>query len=339
MAFVRETLGGTPAFWPNAHATVNLQFGCPQSGPLPNWGPCWDDAATDALNHWNNVATRFRFVRQTPAVAANPCTGSDRVNTAAFAPTLCGSGFGDALAVTTTTGFDDGTLIDTDIVVSTGQPFSTYPGPQQKNSAGMVITYDFHRVIMHELGHVLGLDHPDDHGQFVVALMNSHASDLDDVQADDIAGVNTIYPSSSVLDGTALLEDPNPQLGETVSGITIIRGWVCSAGQIDLQIDGTSFQAAYPTSRPDTQPVCGTSDTGFSFLFNWNRLGDGVHTVVALKDGVEFGRASVNVVTLGQEFLTGLNAQYLLPGFPTSGKNVVIQWRESLQNFVIVGEQ
>jgi len=60
---------------------------------------------------------------------------------------------------------------------------------------------------------------------------------------------------------------------------------------------------------------------------------------VALKDGVEFGRATVNVVTLGQEYLRGASGQYILPDFPTLGRNVIVEWRESLQNFVIIGTE
>ena len=125
-----------------------------------------------------------------------------------------------------------------------------------------------------------------------------------------------------------------------MSGLTLIRGWVCTAGRIDLQIDGVSFQAAYPTARGDTASTCNDDgNNGFSFLFNWNLARDGVHTVVALKDGVEFGRATVNVVTLGQEYLRGASGQYILPDFPTSGQNVIVEWRESLQNFVIIGTE
>ncbi|MGE0682707.1 MAG: matrixin family metalloprotease [Candidatus Binatia bacterium] len=333
-AFVRSLFpSGAAVFWSDAVTTMNLQFGCPSGSPLTNWGPCWDDAAEDALNRWNTVATRFRFSWQRPTVAIDLCNHTNFINTAGFASSICGTGFGDALAVTIATEFSNGRLADADVLLDAGRLWSTYPGPLQRNGSGAGTVYDFHRVVMHEFGHVLGLDHPDQHGQAVTSLMNSRVSDIDDVQADDIAGVNAIYPDFTAND--ALLEDPQP--GAIMSGLTILRGWACTAGRIDLQIDGVSFQAVYPTARGDTASICDDDgNNGFSLLFNWNLAGDGVHTVIALKDGVEFGRATVTVVTLGQEFLTGVNAQYRLPNFPTSGQNVIIEWRESLQNFVIV---
>jgi hypothetical protein len=39
-------------------------------------------------------------------------------------------------------------------------------------------SFDLHRIALHELGHVLGLDHPDEHGQTVDAIMNANISDL-----------------------------------------------------------------------------------------------------------------------------------------------------------------
>lgn len=333
LAFERTKLpSGALVYWGSAQAAINLGFGCPET-PLSNWGPCWDDAATDALNQWNTAA-KFRFSRAS-AQAADPCAHTDRVNTTAFASSICGAGFGPALAVTIVVGNStNGELIDADTLVDSARPWSTYPGPLQRNPAtNAVAVYDFHRVVMHEFGHSLGLNHPDVAGQTVNALMNSRVSDTDGLQADDIAGVNAIYPLNSA--GDALLEDPPD--GSTVSGISIIRGWACSAGHIDLQIDGATFQAAYPTIREDTRTACGGRDnTGFSFLFNWNRLGPGTHQVIALRDGVEFDRATVNIVWLGTEFLKGVNGAYLLPDFPIPGHNAVVEWRESLQNFLIV---
>jgi hypothetical protein len=71
-------------------------------------------------------------------------------------------------------------------------------------------------------------------------------------------------------------------------------------------------------------------------LVNWNELGPGTYQVVALADGVEFGRATVTVSTFGPPFLTGANGTFVVP---FNGRNVTLRWEEKLQNFVISGVQ
>ncbi len=102
-----------------------------------------------------------------------------------------------------------------------------------------------------------------------------------------------------------------------------------------IEIDERSFNAAYGTLREDTQEMCGDTDNGFSFLWNWSNNGAGEHTVRALSDGVEFGTATVTVTTFGTEFLREAQGSYILDNFPTTGEEARIQWVESLQNFVI----
>ena len=95
----------------------------------------------------------------------------------------------------------------------------------------------------------------------------------------------------------------NPGAWSPQSGLGVISGWVCTAEEVVIEIDGTPQAAAYGTSRADTAAVCGDTDTGFGLLFNWNLLGDGKHWVVARVDGVELDRALVTVTTLGEEFV------------------------------------
>src|SRR5712692_10314197 len=78
------------------------------------------------------------------------------------------------------------------------------------------------------------------------------------------------FTSPRFLWAQATLEDP--QLGSHQSGIGLIRGWVCQANRIDIEIDGQKVQAAYGTTRGDTQSVCGDSNNGFGLTFNWNLL-------------------------------------------------------------------
>ena len=93
--------------------------------------------------------------------------------------------------------------------------------------------------------------------------------------------------------------------------------------------------AAYGTERADTEPGCGDTDNGFGLLFNWNRLGDGDHTVVVSVDGEELGRATVRVTTLGTEFLRGADGECEVADFPMLGETVRLEWQQNSQNFVI----
>ena len=129
------------------------------------------------------------------------------------------------------------------------------------------------------------------------------------------------------------LENPSPNSFQ--SGIGTLSGWVCEADEVVLEINGTPFPAAYGTARGDTQDECGDTDNGFGLLFNWNELGDGRHEVVALVDGVELGRTSVTVATLGTAFLREASGTCEATDFPSTGEHVTLVWQEAKQNFVI----
>ena len=73
-------------------------------------------------------------------------------------------------------------------------------------------------------------------------------------------------------------------------------------------------------------------------MFNWNRLGDGQHTVSARADGEEFGRAIFTVTTLGEEFKENVSGEFVVEDFPTEGQDITLAWQQSLQNFVIQGD-
>ena len=127
-----------------------------------------------------------------------------------------------------------------------------------------------------------------------------------------------------------------PQPGAAMSGIGLISGWICDAGRIEIELDGsTLLPAAYGTSRGDTSSECGDDNNGFGLLFNWALLGDGAHTLRALADGTEFGRATVDVTTFGLPFLRGVSGRFVRPGFPDASKSTTIEWSEARQGFAL----
>ena len=137
-------------------------------------------------------------------------------------------------------------------------------------------------------------------------------------------------------DSTRVLE--NPGQGTSHSGVDVISGWACEADIVEIVIDGSiTLEAAYGTSRPDTEDACGDRQNGFSLLLNWNLLTDGEHTISVRADGEEFATTTFTATTLGAEFLSGVEGQFTLEDFPEPGVNTLIEWLESLQNFIIIG--
>ena len=140
-----------------------------------------------------------------------------------------------------------------------------------------------------------------------------------------------------------LLENPLPDPGmlySNVSGLSAISGWVCDAEKVEVEIEGFGgwgkrLITGYGTTRVDTKGVCGDDDNGFSFLFNWNLLGDGVHTVKVYADGEHFGTARVKVLTLGgNEFVRDIQYQGNTE-VTINSREFSLMWEQSLQNFII----
>ena len=132
---------------------------------------------------------------------------------------------------------------------------------------------------------------------------------------------------------TGFLDSPRPHTAQ--SGIGAVFGWECDAEDVIVQIDGTPHPAVYGLARADTEAICGDIDNGFEFMLNWNELGDGLHDIVVLVDGVELGRARVDVTTFGTAFLRGAHGSCTVPDFPTPGDSVTLVWQEARQHFVL----
>ncbi len=125
------------------------------------------------------------------------------------------------------------------------------------------------------------------------------------------------------------------------SGIGVISGWVCEANTVEIRFTNgqtgavTTLPAAYGTSRTDTVAVCEDADNGFGLLWNWNRLGDGRHTVRAFADGNLLDTRVVTVTTLGEEVAQGLSGEFEVIDFPAEGMRTRLKWEEAQQGFVL----
>jgi hypothetical protein len=175
--------------WPaGSEIQMHLQLTKTQV-PLQDGFASWNASAADALAIWNQTLHTVQFVEAAPGSAF----GRDHKNSAFFSSTLYGESFPTGvLAVTLNFSEEDsGVFTEADVIFNDHINWNSYRGPSQGSGSGGL--YDFHRVALHEFGHVLGLAHPDDAGQNVLALMNSIITNLDHLADDDSAGSNFLY--------------------------------------------------------------------------------------------------------------------------------------------------
>ena len=148
-----------------------------------------------------------------------------------------------------------------------------------------------------------------------------------------------IMVSAPSLAHAAALE--NPSGGLFYSGIGVISGWKCEAnGELTVRFnDGEPIPLVYGSERPDVLDAgaCDSADVGFVAIWNWANLGDGTHTAVVYDNGVEFGRSTFQVATLGENFVRGLSGRFRARDFPDPGVNTLLRWNQNVQGFVIEG--
>src|SRR5437868_13833637 len=188
----------------------------------------FNDSAIDALQTWNPhlAHLQFSWVKNSPVV---PAEGDDEMSVM-FDNKIFGDNFGSGVLAVTLLAYRNGNFEETDTVFNNAISWDSYRGPLTPP------IFDFHRVAIHEFGHTLGLDHPDEATpkQNVVAIMNSKASDLDTVAQDDINGVTAIYGTgpayNSIPNGPVLMNLSTRGITNTGDNV-LIGGFVVEGSQ------------------------------------------------------------------------------------------------------------
>jgi hypothetical protein len=185
--------------------TMQLQL---QDSPAPaittlqDGSTSWNQVAIAALTDWNQYIALLKFAWVNNSAQSIPTSSSSTNHNNVFWDSTVygdswGSAGGDAVGITiiwstTTSGSNMATttyVTETDVLFNTNVAWDSYRGVLQNNVS------DLRRVALHEFGHVLGLNHPDQAvpPQSVAAIMNSITSATDNLTVDDIGGGEYLY--------------------------------------------------------------------------------------------------------------------------------------------------
>jgi hypothetical protein len=176
--------------WPQGSIIIlQLNLGDP-GRTLQDGTTSWEAAAAPAAEMWNAEMQNAHFAPLFDS--AVQAASGDHVNSVVFATTVFGQSFGQNTIAVTYYEYSGSTMRESDTLLNELKPFDSYRGPLQYLPSGFPLL-DIRRCVLHEFGHTLGLDHPDDAGQHVIAIMNSTIGDQEVLAPDDIAGIQFLY--------------------------------------------------------------------------------------------------------------------------------------------------
>ena len=185
-AFLTRDVSGYALEGPKWLSNPAMQLSLGNAGRvLVDGNTSWNNAAAPALDAWNQVIARIQLGRVLNSTV--PVRSGDSFNSMAFSSTVFGQSFGPNTYTVTTYWHSGTTMAEADILFNNAKPWDSYRGALRFGPNGNLIG-DLQRISLHELGHAIGLDHPDEAGQNVAAIMNSLISDRYILAADDIAG-------------------------------------------------------------------------------------------------------------------------------------------------------
>ncbi len=148
----------------------------------------WNDSVANTFAIWNEHMANFQ-VNWNFAPITTPAGDLDGVTSVQFNSQVYQQHFGSStLAVALVNNDSNNRIIESDIIFNSAVRWQSATG-----NSGDPTRTDLHRVALHEVGHLLGLDHPDQDGQNVEAVMNAFVDGTFTLMLDDVAGAKALY--------------------------------------------------------------------------------------------------------------------------------------------------
>jgi len=229
--------------------------------------PDWDSAFAEAAQQWTDMTDfDYTVVNQ----YSDPCDTSTQGQAQVgvdFTPNQCGAQFTEALASTLV--YTQGNqIVRADIVFDETVNWSVYTGAHKlfNTGTGILQIYDFRRVALHELGHLLGLDHS---AEASIMNVGSGHLDLEQLTQDDIDGVAAIYSASGG--------------GGCTTNTDCASGLECSAGECVQPDDhGDTMGEATDLSPSDIPLDAFLSDANDVDYFQFGVTDDGAGRILTI---------------------------------------------------------
>ncbi|MBS0630964.1 MAG: immunoglobulin domain-containing protein [Verrucomicrobia bacterium] len=243
--FITDSSGIYVVTWPPGSVPIQVKL----SQSTLSDGNSQLSSVLAAMQSWNSV---LGTVQLAGTAAGGSYSSGNGINEIAMDSTFQGESFDAGTLAVTLSSRDGNRRVESDIVFNNSYFWDSYRGNLRNG------VQDIQRVAMHELGHLLGLDHPDEHGQSVTTIMNSYVTNVYALQIDDITGVQKLYGAPGV---KPVNDDFASATNLVLSGTTV-------------QVTGSNVAATREAGEPDHVGVA----QGHSVWWKWTAPGSGSAT-------------------------------------------------------------